>query len=403
MAVKIINADTIAKERYNAGHTSPVRIFQGNARENLRSAEPRIIGDPMFVQMGSERWEDSAGYHKLWNEIEDTRNRVNAAQTPSASDLEDLLGKIFIDITRRAQESPDLTSRICTEITDLGFPETINLREIYKYRGDFQEIAGTNDSVPLIEQTLGETDTVDLKIRALGWKDSLKNMLYNRLHSMQKVTQAVADADVDKRNELTVGEIVGTTYDSSQKQAADTTANSTYDVKTYNTFRKAIKKLRGLKDYRTERKIAVPTISVLCNSYDTWTIQRVIGGQLTTGGANGTLNTINAQALPIGEIIEYDQGINDGFTWGKETLDYPGVTAGECYIFVPREYSWVMNKRPLTMETGMGSVLQLSTEERAWYRVQAEFLKILLGSSYSGTALGSGYGAIVKLTLPTDS
>ena len=403
MAVRIINAEAIAKERLNAGYASPVRIFQGNARENLKAQEPRTIGDQFYVKMGSGRWENSAGFHKLWNEIEDVQKRINAAQSPSASDLEALLGKIFIDITRRAQEAPDLTSRICTELTDLGFPETINMREIYQYRGDFKKIAGTNDSVPLIEQTFGETDTVDLTIRALGWKDSLKNMLYNRIHSMQKVTEAVANADVDKRNELVVGEIVGATYDSSQTQAADATADATYDVRLYNTFRKAIKQLRGLLDYRTERKIAVPTISLLCNSYDTWSIQRVINGALTVGGAAGTLNTINAQALPIGEIIEYDQGINDGFTWGVETLDYPGVTAGTCYIFVPREYSWVMNKRSLTMETGMGSVLQLSTEERAWYRVQAEFLKILLGSSYSGTGLGSGFGAIVELTLPTDS
>lgn len=402
MAVKIINKDTIAKERFNAGFSTPVNIFQGSARDNLRATAPKTVGKKKIVEMGSEHWVNSAGYNKLWNEIEDLQKRINAAQSPSASDLEDLLGKIFIDITRRAQEGPDLTSRICTEITDLGFPETVNMKEIYQYRGDFTEISGTNDSVPLIEQATGETDTVNMKIRALGWKDSLKNMLYNRLHSMQKVTEAISNADIDKRNSLVIGTIVGTAFDSSQKQAADT-EGTTYDMRMYNTFRKSTKKIRGLKDYRTERKIAVPWLSVLCNSYDTWSIQRVIGGQLTTAGANGTLNTQNAQALPIAEIIEYDQGINDGFDWGVKTLSYPGVTAGTCYLLVPNEYSWVLNKRALTMETGMGSVLQLSTEERAWYRVQAEFLKILLGSSYSGTALGTGYGAIVEITLPTDS
>jgi len=84
-------------------------------------------------------------------------------------------------------------------------------------------------------------------------------------------------------------------------------------------------------------------------------------------------------------------------------LSFPGVTAGKAYLFVPREYFWVLNKRPLTMETSRGSALQLSTEERAWYRVQSEFSKIFFGSSYPGTSLGAGYGAIVEVTLPTDS
>lgn len=406
MPVKIINRDTIAKERFAAGIASPMQIFKGNSHQNKQMKEPVFYGKKQIVKMGSENWVNSAGYIQLWDEIGKLQYKIksaqNAAQPPSAADLEALLGKLFIDITRRAQESPDLTSRLCTEITDLGFAETINLREIYQYRGDFEVIAGTNDSVSLLEQATGETDTVDLSIRALGWKDSLANMLYNRLHTMQKVNEGINNANIDKRNSLVIGVLVAATYVASQKQAADTTG-TTYDIKMYTTFRKAIKKLRGLKDYRTDRKIAVPRISILCNSYDTWSIQRVIGGQLTSGGSTGTLTTVNTQALPIAEIIEYDQGINDGFLWGKKTLSYPGVTAGKCYILVPREYSWVLNKRPLTKETGTGSVLQLSTEEMAWYRVQAEFLKILLGSSYPGTALGAGYGAIIEVTLPTDS
>ena len=171
----------------------------------------------------------------------------------------------------------------------------------------------------------------------------------------------------------------------------------------YNTIRKGIKKLRGLKDPQTGRKIVAGQISILDNSVNTWDLQRVIGGQLTTGGANGTLTTQNLQALPIQNIIEYDQGITDGKTYGKDTLDFPGVTAGKCYLFVPLEYAFVVNKRPLTLETGKGSVLELSTEERAWYRVYAPYLKDFLGSSYAGTALGASFGAILEVTLPTDS
>jgi hypothetical protein len=403
MAVKIINQESLAQERFRLGHTSEMNIFKGSKFENRDDKSPVTHAKPQIIKMGAEKWVGSAGYHKLRNEINVLQRRINAAQSPTSAEITALLGKMFIDYTRRAQEAPDLTSRICTEITDLSFDKTINLREIYKYRGYFDTISGANDSVPLIEQATGTTDTVDLAIYALGWKDSLANMLFNRLHTMDKVNQAVVDADTDLRNSKVIGAIVGATFVASQKQAADTTSGATYDVKMYSTFRKAIKKLRRLLDYRTTRKIATPSIAILCNSYDSWSIQRVIGGQLQTGGTTGVINSQNVQALPISEIIEYDQGINNGFAWGEKTLSFSGVTAGTCYVFVPREYAWVMNKRPLTMETSRGTALQLSTEERAWYRVQAEFLKVLLGSSYTGTELGAGYGAIVEVTLPTDS
>jgi hypothetical protein len=411
--VKLITKETIALDRFNAGFASPVHIFKGDRFANKAASTPQTFSrhnvqgrqeEPFeIVKMGSAHWKDSEGYHKLWQEIGQLQYKIkeaqNAAQVPSAAALEALLGKIFIDMTRRAQEAGDLTSIICTEITDLGFAETINMRDIEDYIGEFADIQGTNDSVPLVEQNLGNTDTATMIIRALGWKDSLANMLYNRLHSMQKVNKAVDDANTDKRNQRTVGAIVGATFDASQKQAADATSSATDDVKMYYTIRDAIAKLRTLKDNKTDRKIAVPSISLLCNSTNTWSITRVINGQLTNGGAKGTINTSNMQALPISQIIEYDQGITHGRTWGKKTLSFPGVTAGKCYIFIPRLYSFVMNKRPLTMETGTGSVLQLSTEERAWYRVQIEYLKDFLGSSFSGAST-SGYGAIIEVTLP---
>jgi len=400
---KVFNRETIIEERLRNAHATHAVIFEGNASDNLHAqGNPKKIVNNI-VKMTNANYVCSEGYHKLWNEIEDIQKRCNAAQAPSSADLVALLGKVFIDITRRAQEAPDLTSLLATEVTNFEFSETVNTNEFWPYRGKFKEIAGTNDSVPLIEQSLGEVDTVNMTIRALGWKDSIKNMLFNKVYNMQKVIQAVVDADTDQRNSLTVGKIVAATYVASQKQAADATSGATYDVLMYNTFRKAIKKIRGLKDYRTDRPIAVPSLAVLCNSADSWSISRAIGGQLQTGGTNGTLTTINASALPINQIIEYDGGINNGFAWGKEIMSYPGVTAGKAYLLVPREYLWVLNKRPLTMETGRGSVLQLSTEERAWYRVQAEFDKIFFGSSYSGTALGASYGAVLEVTLPTDS
>lgn len=403
--LNVFDQDGLKEYRLKQKTATNVAIFSGNAAENVKE-KTEIIGKELIVPMTNTAWEGSEGHVQLWGEIKDLQDKarkemaVNANQAPSATTLEALLQKVIIDITRRRQESGDLTSLIATEITDFDFPEVISLRELYDYVGEMQEVSGSNDSVPLIEQALGVTDTVSMKILAIGWKDSLKNLLFNKLRDIEKANRAAVNAYVDKRNAATIGTIVGATYHATQKQAADATVGATYDVLMYNTMRKAIKKLRGLKDPQTKGLIAVPSLTLLCNSADRWDIERVINGQL--GSGNGTITGQNMASLPIDTIIEYDHGILDGKTWGKKKLSYPGVTQGKAYLFVPREAFWVAVKRPLTMETGRGSVLQLSTEEKAWYGVQGEHYKQFLGSSYPGAGT-TGEGFIIEITLPTES
>lgn len=403
--LNVFDQDGLKEYRLKQKMATNVAIFSGNAAENVKG-QTEIIGKELIVPMTNSVWEGSEGHAKLWGEIKDLQAQAkkematNAAQAPSATTLESLLQKVIIDITRRRQESGDLTSLVATEITDFDFPEVITLRELYDYVGEMQEVSGSNDSVPLIEQALGVTDTVSMKILAIGWKDSLKNLLFNKLRDIEKANKAAVNAYVDKRNAATIGTIVSATYHATQKQAADATANATFDALMYNTLRKGIKKVRGLKDPQTKLPIAVPSLTLLCNSADRWDIERVINGQL--GSGNGTITGQNMASLPIDTIIEYDHGILDGKTWGKKKLSYPGVTQGKAYLFVPREAFWVAVKRPLTMETGRGSVLQLSTEEKAWYGVQGEHYKQFLGSSYPAAGT-TGEGFIVEITLPTEA
>lgn len=403
MGVKLIDKTALIEMRRNSGQAQRAVAFAGSARENLRVADREPLVD-LLVNAKKEPWVGSEGQDKMYREMKELKSRFNAAQAPDDTVLRELVSRLFVDITRRAQESPDLTSLIATEVTDFDFPEFVPLRDVLKYRGEFQIMSGSNDSVPLIEQNLATVQNVQLKIKGLGWKDSLKNMLFNPFNSMIKVLEAVTDADTDARNAATVGAIVGATYVASQQQAADATSGATYDVKMYNTLRKAVKKLMGLKDILTDRPISAANgMSLLVNYQDAWSIERVIAGQLQTGGTNGTLTAQNVQGLPIQNVIVYDRGINDGFTWGEKIMSFPGVPAGKAYLFVPREYFWVGTKRPLTMEMGAGSTLQLSTEERAWYRVQGEWLDRLLGSSAPGFAGGAGYGAVIEITLPADA
>lgn len=404
MPIKIITQDTVKNHLAEAGHADVVRVYAGDADHALSVRNAETIGATRVVPVMAGQYANSEGKLKRMQRIRNLAGKVvNAAQNPAQADVDALVGEYFVDVTRRAQEMGDLTSLFATELDLPDAPATVSARYLEQYVGEMQVVQGTNDSVPLIEQDLGVKDTFDLSIKALGWKDSLANMLFNRIHAMDKVTDAAVAADIDKRNAATIGMIVGATFVATQKQAADTTTGATFDIKNYNTLRKAIKKLRGLKDPKTGRTIRVPGISILCNSVNAWDIERVVRGQLTNGAANGTLTTQNAQALPINNIIVYDQGRTDGKTWGKKTLSYPGVTAGTCYVFVPREYFWVVNKRGLQTETGRGSTLQLSTEEFAWYRVDGAYYQDFLGSSYPGTALGGGYGAIIEVTLPADS
>lgn len=320
----------------------------------------------------------------------------NAADAPSEAVIEAFFGKYFYDLSRPAITQADLTSLIANEFTDFNLPQTPNVRDYIPYIGKMGAVNGVNDAVPLIQQAEGNTDTFTMDIRAVGWKDNLHNMLYNKVYTMDKVVKAAQNADIDYRNSIAAGTIIGATYDASQKQAAASTSDSSFDELTYETLQKGIKLLRGLKDIYTNKKIAVPRISVLCNSADTWQIENVIRGQLNMG--NTAPRGIVAPGLPISSIIEYDGGITDGFVYGKDTITYPGVTAGKCYLFVPG-VMLVGNKRPLTMESGKGSVLELSTEERAWYRVMGAFIKQFLGSSFTG-ASSDGYGYVVEVTLP---
>ncbi len=401
MQVKVMNAQALIDERLKNEFATPVQAFDGDMRSNLLTTESHPYGRDFIVKMTNGNYRESKGKAKLEAEVRALQKKaqtaINAAQAPSGSTIAALVEKIFVDMTRRYQESPDFTSRIVTEVNNPNFPDPVNMREILQYRGQMETISGANDSVPLIEQALAEVDTLSLEMKAIGWKTSLRNIIFNPFHNLQKVLDAVTMAYTDYRNSAVIGAIIGATFDASQ-QAPAGVSGSTYETDLYITFRNAIQLLRTLLDNNTGRPISVPSITLLCNSADTWYIERAVNGQLASGGGDA-FRGVNNTALPISEIIEYDRGGNDGFDWGLKEMDFPGVTQGTCYLFVPRVYAWAAIKRNLMMEVGTGSVLQLSQEERAWYCVQGVYLKDFLGSSFSGAGT-SGYGAIVEVTLP---
>lgn len=412
MSLKVLNTAALVEERKaKAEKITEVIAYRGTAEMNLNDVSGGLAH--RFTDFGTaENMAEMASLrHRIINKYKSPdeaaqalRNSAagqvvsNAESAPATADLEAFFGRFYLDVTRRAAEAADLTSYIAREVVNPNFPKLVYKRDLLKYRGVMGEISGENDKPNMIEQNTGNVASMGLRIMGLGWKDSLANLLWNEFFTMEQVIQAAVDAYTDFRNSVTVGAIVGATFVASMKQAAVTTA-TTLDEKMYETFLAAYRKLVSLRDPQTGRKISTAAgIRWLGNSADTWGVENVIRGQLNGNGSSARAN--NRPALPISMMLEYDQGINDGFTIGKKVQSFPGVTAGKSYLYVPG-VALVATKRGLVSESGRGSVLEFSTEERSWYCVQGEDFGDLLGSSAAGTALGAGFGAIIEVTHPT--
>jgi len=376
-------------------------LYEGDAESNKSTKEPVVRSSQEF-NVGSEKWNGSEGHYKLWNEIHEMQSKFkNAATPPSTAELAAFYPKLFIDVMRQSDEFVNLQPIVATVINRSDVPEVSNLRDYLPFVGKEKTIEGNNDTVPLIEQRTANTDTVTQTIRAFGFKDSLKNLLFNPIPYLQRVTEAAARISTDYKNDNLIRTIVGATYGTKHSQAADSTGD-TYDLKLYNTLAKAYKTLGKLyHPMYTDKAKYVATlpqyrngVTLLINPLDEWAINRVLSGFTFTGSAF----LQNVSPIPIANVVSYAGGIQDGMTWGKETLDLPGVAAGTAYMFIPNQ-AYVITKRDTTLETGTGSVLELSSEERAWYRVSGEHTSWLMG----GCATNTGYGCIIKITLPTES
>ncbi len=395
MAVKIINEQAVAEARAKNKITERVTLYEGGANSCYANSDPVLSRD---VVMTTPVWENSAGRARLLDDIEQLTRKINAAQAPSQAYIDELYGKLIVDITRHRMAGMDITAEIATEMTDPNFPRIIHVRELAEYVGEFANMAGTGDSVPLVDRAGGQTDALELKIRALGYETTLANVLFGEMNEMLKVNAAIAAADVDARNAQTIGTIVGATYRADQKQAADNTTDFSHDQKVHNTLYNAIKKLRKQMDPQTGDTITASDITILANSENREEIENAVNGLARSKGGTGASSWLTIPKLAsVKTIIEYDHGKTHGKEWQKKKLEFPGVEANTAYMLVPKKAFWVANKRGLTLETGRGRALQLGQEEKAWYRVDGVYNKPFFGSEKSGC------GYIVKIALPVQA
>jgi len=333
---------------------------------------------------------------------------VNINQFPDA--YYDLIQKVRQDITRRRIEAMDFTSEFTIEKTNPNYSKSIDLTEFLPFAGVFEDIKGTGDNVPMLEQKTGAIGAVSVKLKGLGHARSLEDELYNLdIYSMQKVNEAVDRAHTGVRNHICFNPLIALTADggwnASQIVAADVTGQivaadttgATYDVRLYLTVRNALRLLYGLVDAQTGQEIDAPRVVLMVRgNVIEWDLQRVINGQLEKFGTP----VENRAGLAINEIWKYK---GDTITVGPKPTVYPGVPVNTAYLFVTGPDgapSWTLNKRQLTMEIGRGDVLQLARERRAWYFGQAEYREEFLGSSSDTLGLADGIGYVVTINLP---
>jgi hypothetical protein len=396
--VPVLDADYMQNRLVENRTARTINVYKGNADDNLKADKPLTHYNQQIV-VTTRVWRNSDRRENLVNRIYNLQQRLkeqrNAGQGPDAALAAQLIGAYYIDLSRFSDELPDYTG-VLTQIIDRpDMPKDVNLRDFLPYTGKERVMAGSNDSVPLIEEHTAQITPIALEMRAFGHKNSLWDVMFNPFWDTERLMQTAAAIRVDSRNDDVIGAVVRTSYDAGHSQAADA-AGSTYDLKLYNTVLSAIKKVNGLYHplFKTRTIGSMnPRIYLLCNPSDQWSIQRVVSGGLV--GASGVAQIVSA--LPLAGIIPYGGGVQDGLPWGKDTLSFPGVDKETFYLAaVTRFGGYTLIKRDLTLETGIGEVLQLSREERAWYRIGKVFIDWLIGS----TSGSKHYGAVIKGSLP---
>jgi hypothetical protein len=418
MAAPIIYNEAVAHGKKVCGEVSIAsgsrdQAFLEEKHITLRNSKGE---DTEFLQWEgvTGEWKESNDRKNLWRAINQCRNHLtsiqskvelNAADGPSAAELRDLIGYLYIDMQRLTFDLVNIVPRIANVINAPNATKTTRLRELLPFSGRFLPNSGQNDAVPLMDTPNLKAD-IDLIIRGIGWKGSLFRDLYMPIDDLMRATETAAIAYVDSMNNDIVFPILKNTddtdrvYPPTQSVDADATANTSAEEKLYKTLKKAIAALGKLKNPVSGKVLAgtsafTGNLALLCNPGDALSLQQAIAGYTVVGGGVATTRV----ALQIGEIIPYGGGIMDAWTWGKDIINLPGIPPQTAFLFMKGGFgAQYLIKRTLTMESGYSSVLTLSREERAWYYVAGAFMDWLLGGAATGGTAGTGM--IVKVNLP---
>jgi hypothetical protein len=385
--IKLYNAETMRKDLI--GQVRNIRVY--------RTGLEKPFAEESFI-IKNERWQNSAAQEAIFAERGILLQRYkNAATGYDRDTIAALLGKnIIIDLQRLTDDMAVHTGTLFTEKNDPDITDPSYLRQFLPLIGKAEEVMGSGDTVPLMEHNLPVNTMIPLKLKAFGDKTMFRELVLNPFYKTQNIIESAARVMVDEQNKEAIAPIVTPTYPAAFTQDPDTTG-ATLDLKIYNTVKAAIKKAVRLWNIPTKKQngLMAYKIYLLTNPMDAPDVLPILNGALRSlAGINQIVD-----ALGIDGVIPYGGGLNDGMTWGKETLSYPGVEAGTFYIFVKNDVygAYRIIKRNPTMEMGPGDPLELTTEKRAWHWIDGTFLDWILPT----TDDGKNYGAVIKGTFPT--
>lgn len=411
----ILTRQLMIKRNIESKKAMPAYMYNSSAKETdvFKNGGKAVV--ETTVTINSEGLVGTSGHMKWQKEVSDLLEKRNAAMDDNLKinaaqftedDYYNLIQLTMIGLNSRVLRQQDVVSFLDNVVTNPDFTKTVEFQDFLPFGAIFKAHSGTGENVNLIVAQTGNKTSVRMQIKAVGWKDTLLNELFNQgLSYMERVLDAVAEGYTASRNDESAGPILSATYDASQKQAA-ITSGDTKEENMYLTIFEAFKLIKGLKDPLTGDYIDTSNLAALINSQNELDIVRAINGVINTNPSA----QVNRTALTdqIGTLVPYMQKT---IVNGKDSKVYPGVAINKMYLMVPKKYRWSLIKRAITQQVSAGNALTFGTEDKAWYYVNARYddlffgssipaVKALLNTKFKGTS-GAGFGYIVEVTLPT--
>lgn len=264
----------------------------------------------------------------------------------SLEGIESLLKKVALDVDFGREQVPLLYKPIYREISNPNFPRIVPINEFTQARVVFAEhiegqevqfgtrVMYTNDGVPIITYTAGFD----------GW--TLETEKYDETWRIEEYNRALGEAYNALLNHLYFYPIISYTYANKNKTSASS-QGTTYLEKLRNTIREGVKHAQqDLNPVTNARRN--PTV-LLCSTADLMDIQDALGRMVVGGTEYSAFSQITT-------IIAYDGWRT---TVRDKTYEYPGVTAGVCYLIDPKRYFIELTKADITIEAGEPDITRL--------------------------------------------
>jgi hypothetical protein len=413
MSVKIntLTQEFMIKQNVSAKKALVARMYHddGESAFKANSSQIAIPGLLAEARMTNADFLNSGSYAQLQNKTQELleKRKVNAAQFNEA-DYYNLINYTMINLNRRILQERDLTSFVDQIIVNPDFTKTVEFEDFLPFGAIFKDYSGTGENVSLIVTQTGDKDSVKLAMKAVGWKDSMLNKLFNQgLNYMERVLQAVAEGYIAKKNDEALGRFMTVTYPATQTQAAITTGD-TFEENMYLTVFEALKKLKNLRNPLDGKRINVSEIAGMTNGVNDIDVERAINGVINSNAAQVNRTELLSQ---IRTIIPYEGAYVEN---GKDKFEAAGVPDNVMYLFIPKAQRYSLWKRQLTQQITKGDALTVSAEldDRSWYYLNGRYDDLFFGRA-AGAGLSDriderfpketaeGFGFVIKVNLPT--